>query len=102
MLAHCIETLHPEVETELRNTYASLSELLRHFWSCFPATTPALEEKLKKTYETIKKFEQVKMQLVKDKLIKDHLAPGPLLTHIMSLIGSVDTKYSQWVQRIRR
>ncbi|CAG7717229.1 unnamed protein product, partial [Allacma fusca] len=41
------QLLPPEVETEMRNLYISLGELLRHFWSCFPPTTPALQEKLK-------------------------------------------------------
>jgi hypothetical protein len=45
----------------------------------------------------------VKLQLVKDRLIRSHLTPAPLLAHAMSMIGSTDTKYSQWMQRsIRR
>ena len=35
----------PQVE-ELKKLYVSSAELLRHFWSCFPANTPFLQEKV--------------------------------------------------------
>jgi hypothetical protein len=31
---------------EVRSLYAAANELLRHFWCCFPATTPELEQKV--------------------------------------------------------
>ncbi len=48
------------VQQELRVLYTSLGELARHFWACFPPTSPQLEEKAAKMYETMKKFQQVK------------------------------------------
>ena len=35
------------VSTDLRALYSSICELLRHFWACFPPTTPALQEKVR-------------------------------------------------------
>uniref|UniRef100_A0A8C2GI32 General transcription factor IIH subunit 1 n=1 Tax=Cyprinus carpio TaxID=7962 RepID=A0A8C2GI32_CYPCA len=35
-----------DVQSELKHLYMAAGELLRHFWSCFPVSTPFLEEKL--------------------------------------------------------
>ena len=35
------------VQAEVKLQYNSLSELLRHFWSCFPVKTQFLEEKVR-------------------------------------------------------
>jgi transcription initiation factor TFIIH subunit 1 len=76
--------------------YVSLGELLRHFWNCFPATSPALQEKLRKTHETLKKFEQVKVQQLKDRMLRDHLNYGPLLAHLMVMLKAADNKFQSW------
>ncbi len=47
------------VQADLRALYLSLAELLRHFWACFPPTTPQLQEKAAKMHETLRKFQQV-------------------------------------------
>ena len=54
--------LPDQVKTELAAIYRSAGELLRHFWTCFPVSTPALEEKLSKTQDTLRKFHQLKIQ----------------------------------------
>lgn len=33
-------------QDDLKQLYSSATELLRHFWSCFPASTPFLQEKV--------------------------------------------------------
>ena len=35
-----------DVQAEIKNIYNALCELLRHFWTCFPATSKFLEEKV--------------------------------------------------------
>jgi transcription initiation factor TFIIH subunit 1 len=64
---------YPEsVQRDLRQLYGSLSELLRHFWSCFvptPPTTPALQEKAVKTFDTLNKFQQVKLRPFENELV---------------------------------
>jgi hypothetical protein len=55
-----------------RQLYGSLSELLRHFWSCFvptPPTTPAMQEKAVKTFETLNKFQHVKLRPFENELV---------------------------------
>ena len=41
-----VELVPHTVQKELKNLYNALCELLRHFWSCFPANTPFLEDKV--------------------------------------------------------
>lgn len=41
-----IEMVPPETREEIRAQYMALSELLRHFWACFPVTNNELEEKV--------------------------------------------------------
>lgn len=64
---------YPEsVHRDLRQLYGSLSELLRHFWSCFvpmPPTTPAMQEKASKTYDTLTKFQMVKLRPFENELV---------------------------------
>ncbi len=38
--------------TELRQHYNAITELLRHFWSCFPVTSTFLEEKVRLKYSS--------------------------------------------------
>lgn len=92
-------TLPKEIEQEIQNMYSSLCEVLRHFWSCFPTTTPALEEKAKNSYQTLKRFEKTKIAQVKDRLIRDHLDSSKLLSHATSIITAADNKYNQCLLR---
>ena len=39
-------SLSQEQQSMLFRHQAAIAELLRHFWSCFPARTPQLEEKV--------------------------------------------------------
>jgi len=41
-----VEMVPDEIQQEMKNLYCALSELLRHFWACFPTTTKALEDKV--------------------------------------------------------
>jgi hypothetical protein len=56
-----VERCPDDVQRDLAALHASLAELLRHFWACFPPTTPQLQEKAAKMHETLKKFQQVRV-----------------------------------------
>ena len=44
---------YPEsVQQDLKILYGSVSELLRHFWACFPPTTTQLQEKAIKMHKS--------------------------------------------------
>lgn len=41
-----IEIVPQTIQEEMQTIYISLSELLRHFWSSFPPSSPQIEEKV--------------------------------------------------------
>ncbi len=55
------ELVPSDLQLELRNLYISMCELLRHFYACFPPTTPQLEEKVVKMYEAINRFHATRL-----------------------------------------
>lgn len=48
--------LNAEQTRELSLLYASASELLRHFWACFPVTNPELAEKLDRIANSLTRY----------------------------------------------
>lgn len=52
----------PDIEKEIRNLYLSLLELLKHFWKCFPPTTPQLEAQAIRMHETLQRFSMAKLK----------------------------------------
>jgi len=55
------ELVPSDFQRELRHLYLSLSELLKHFWSCFPPTSEELEAKLQRMHETLQRFKMAKL-----------------------------------------
>ncbi|XP_050441837.1 general transcription factor IIH subunit 1 [Adelges cooleyi] len=87
------------VEKDLRQLYISLGELLRHFWSCFPVTTPALEEKLVKTHESLHKFQNAKIKPFEDQIIINHGQLNQLTNHLNLMLHTAYNKFSMWHSR---
>lgn len=56
------ELVPADVEKEIRNLYLSLSELLKHFWSSFPPTTPECESKVIRMHEALQRFQMAKLK----------------------------------------
>nr|CAH8869698.1 unnamed protein product [Trichobilharzia regenti] len=53
--------LSSEQVRELSLLYSSAAELLRHFWACFPVTTPQLAEKLDRVAASLVRFRTTKV-----------------------------------------
>lgn len=88
------------VQIELRQLYTSLCELARHFWACFPPTTPQLQEKAAKMYETLNKFQQVKLRPFENELARNYTSiSGQLTSHINQMLESAFRKYASWKQK---
>ncbi len=97
---------YPEaVQRDLRLLYGSLSELLRHFWGCFvptPPTTTAMQEKANKTYDTLIKFQHVKLRPFENDLARN-FSSGPKITnHINQMLSAASRKFSAWQQMISK
>ncbi|CAH3152099.1 unnamed protein product [Porites evermanni] len=85
-----------KLQKELKLQYNSLSELLRHFWSCFPVKTQFLEEKVVRMGQSLGKFRDVKLQQFRSDLsIEDsHLAD-----HLVEMLDSALAKYRTWLEK---
>jgi len=118
------ELVPPDVEKELRNLYLSLSELLKHFWSSFPPTTPECESKVIRMHEALQRFQMAKLKPFEVKIyfvqIKPNLRPhSPMTTlltqeralrelsplgssltqHLNQLLQMANMKYATWHDR---
>ncbi|KAL7054430.1 hypothetical protein AAHC03_026057 [Spirometra sp. Aus1] len=58
---HSVVLLSPDQSKELALLYASAGELLRHFWACFPVTSPQLGAKLDRISESLNRFKSTKL-----------------------------------------
>jgi len=84
------------LQKELKLQYNSLSELLRHFWSCFPVKTQLLEEKVVRMGQSLEKYRDVKLQQFRSQLTTEdsHLA-----NHLVEMLESALTKYRTWLEK---
>nr|CAG4643877.1 EOG090X04EN [Lepidurus arcticus] len=87
--------------TELRGIYQSFCELLRHFWSTFPPTTPQLTEKATKMYEALQRFNQVKLAPFEQKITRESPEGQKVMRHIRLQLDAAFRKYSQWNEKRR-
>ncbi len=88
------------VRNDLRQLYGSLSELLRHFWACFPPTTPDLQQKADKMLETLNKFQAVKLKPFENELARNYSSlNSPLTVHLNQLLEAAFRKHATWKQK---
>jgi len=91
------------VQADLRQLYSSLCELIRHFWSAFPPTTPELQEKARKMYDTLQKFHSVKVRPFEKDVERRYSAGGGLITqHINSMLDAAYRKFNSWQSRSKK
>ncbi|CAF1041183.1 unnamed protein product [Adineta ricciae] len=86
------------IQEEMQTIYISLSELLRHFWSSFPPSSPAIEEKIHRVHETIERFRDTQVNTFKEKVSTDLLTDFHLAGHMEDLIDIANKKYQQWTK----
>ncbi|CAL8087681.1 unnamed protein product [Calicophoron daubneyi] len=115
--------LNPEQSRELQLLYASGSELLRHFWACFPVTTHQLEEKLERIASSLTRFRATKVahfaasldQPLGNKndsnLANSAVEASPshkisyrsrVTSHLECMLDAAQQKYGEWKARQRK
>lgn len=90
------QILPADVSKDLKNLYLALGELLRHFWACFPPTTPTLEEKLIRTHDALRRFHSVKLKPFEDTVLREHSHLNQISSHLTLMLNSAYTKFSSW------
>ncbi|XP_058459041.1 general transcription factor IIH subunit 1 [Malaya genurostris] len=93
----------PDIEKEIRHLYLSVLELLKHFWKCFPPTTPQLETQASRMHDALQRFSLAKLKPFEDRAMRELLPLGASLTqHLNQLLQSANRKYATWQERQRR
>lgn len=89
------------LKTELQHLYASSSELLRHFWSCFPVNTPFLQEKVVRMNTSLENFHREKLLSFKHTLAKNRIEINAV-EHIEEMIDVATRKFTAWNSRANK
>uniref|UniRef100_UPI00358F7DAD general transcription factor IIH subunit 1 isoform X2 n=1 Tax=Myxine glutinosa TaxID=7769 RepID=UPI00358F7DAD len=85
----------PTERQELRQLYLGLSELLRHFWACFPISSLALQDKVIRMKGNLERFETTKIKVFEDKLAKSQ-QNGNLTNHLREMLTVAYRKFHTW------
>ncbi|XP_033645661.1 general transcription factor IIH subunit 1-like [Asterias rubens] len=94
--AQPLHTLYTkDIHEELKHLYAALSEVLRHYWSCFPVANKSIEEKLVRMKGTLEQFQARKLQPFKDSLAKQHIGANVTI-HMEELLSTAYSKFTAW------
>ncbi|XP_059401792.1 general transcription factor IIH subunit 1-like [Carassius carassius] len=87
-----------DVQSELKHLYMAAGELLRHFWSCFPVSTPFLEEKVVKMKSNLEKFQVTKLRPFQEKIQRQYLSSN-LTGHLEEMLQAAYSKFQAWQTR---
>uniref|UniRef100_A0A8C1CUK7 General transcription factor IIH subunit 1 n=1 Tax=Cyprinus carpio carpio TaxID=630221 RepID=A0A8C1CUK7_CYPCA len=87
-----------DVQSELKHLYMAAGELLRHFWSCFPVSTPFLEEKVVKMKSNLEKFQVTKLRPFQEKIQRQYLSTN-LTGHLEEMLQAAYNKFQAWQTR---
>ena len=89
------------VQQDLKILYGSLSELLRHFWACFPPTTPSLQEKAIKMHDTLQKYQAKKLRPFENELVRQYSSGPKITVHLNRMLAAAERKFSTWQQKLQ-
>ncbi|CAK8676549.1 general transcription factor IIH subunit 1-like [Clavelina lepadiformis] len=87
--------LSPEQQSELKTLYLSASELLRHFWLCFPANTPLLQEKVSRMRKSIEDFHHTRVLPFKEQL-RRCVVHANVTEHLEDMFTVAYKKFHSW------
>lgn len=94
------QVVSEQLALEVKSLYSSSSELLRHFWACFPPTTPELESKAEHMYTAIRRFHNARIKPFENKVMLDYSPLSQQLTaHLNQLFKTAYNKYEVWQSR---
>ncbi|BFZ04304.1 hypothetical protein BsWGS_07342 [Bradybaena similaris] len=89
------QQVSPVTREEIKQTYNAMCELLRHFWTCFPVSSKALEDKVTKMRMTLERFEMSKLVPLKEKVTQYHYAMD-LTGHLEEMLRAAYIKFDTW------
>ena len=98
-----------EVKQDIRNHYAALNELLRHFWSCFPVQSKFYEEKVVRMKSTLENFHKMRLLPFRERLARGGgvggvvgvgiVGSGDPTVHMEEMLLAAYKKFDTWQSR---
>lgn len=88
-----IDVFPKDARELLRDTYASLAEVLRHFWSCFPVLNEQSAEKLERMRTSLDKLCEEILPPLRQKLSKISSSSAEVMNHMDEMIRVAREKY---------
>lgn len=89
------DSIPKDLLPEFKSMFCGLTELLRHFWGCFPITCKELEEKATRMEECLRKFQKNKVHAFSEKMAQHRRTVDPC-QHINSILDKAFTRFSSW------
>lgn len=84
---------------ELKALYESSSEMLRHYYACFPPSNADLENKLNVMRESLEAFYQHKILGFKEQLLKENFPWNVISIYIIFLLSITLISFSSIILR---
>ena len=97
--SHTIPKVSSKTMEEIRLCYLNASQILRHFWLCFPVCDTVTEDKIKRMADSLIKF---KASVLKDLYSKISLPDHALLLHLSAQIDVALDAHRQWLSKKNR
>ncbi|XP_039264627.2 general transcription factor IIH subunit 1-like [Styela clava] len=95
------QILPGNLRLDLQYLYASASELLRHFWLCFPVNTPFLQEKVVRMNNSIHKFRDERLATFKHSLVQNRVEVN-VAKHLEDMLNNAINKFNSWQTRMTK
>ena len=86
-------------EDELGMAYAALNELLRHFWTAFPANTPQLQEKVQRFGNTLRNFKSSRLKPLEASLTQLQPSQIHLMSPMYGMLERAEKKLTAWTEK---
>lgn len=83
-----------EQQQEVFRHQAAIAELLRHFWSCFPARTVQLEAKAHKMHQCLVEYAEKQLRELEDTL--DNTDSLRIVQHLQDCMARASQHYHKW------
>lgn len=94
------QLVSPSLAKEVTGLYCTCCELLRHFWACFPPTSPELQTKAEQMHNAIRRFHHARIKPFENKVMLDFSPLSQQLTsHLNQLLKTAYNKYETWQSR---
>lgn len=94
-----IDSIPQNVSSDVESLFHTSTELLRHFWGCFPVTNSSIEDKLKRLTSSLQQFPVTHIRPFR---IKHGNSASSVLIQLENSINHSLKRYQAWLSRRKK